>query len=92
MLEAGKLPPIAILLRAVVTDMQQMLGLLGWCWGLNSGPGDFTASHFNHCAVCLVTFFFHFCFSFICLRTFGSLRTVSEPGSQVIQAEVTKMT
>lgn len=58
MLEAGKLPTVAIVLRAVVTDMQQVLGLLGWCRGLNSGPGDFAASHFNHCAVCLVPFFF----------------------------------
>lgn len=88
MLEARKPPPVAILLRAGVTDMQQMLGLLGWCRGLNSGPREFAASSFNHSAVCLVPF----SFPFICIQTFGSLRRVLLPGSQVIQADVTKKT
>lgn len=87
-LEAGKPPPVAILLRAGVTDKQQTLGLLGWCRGLNSGPRDFAASNFNHSAVCLLPFFP----PFICIQTFGSLRRVRQPGSQVIQAEVTKKT
>lgn len=82
MLEAGKPPPVAILLRAGVTDKQQTLGLLGWCRGLNSGPRDFAASNFNHSAVCLLPFSPH---SFV----YRLLEALEEYGNQ--EAKLSKL-